>query len=88
MKTEILFIQGGGKGGYEADEKLVSSLRKALGTAYEVNYPKMSSNETAPDFGWLKQIGKEISSIQSEIILVGYRPPAANGLDHSSTFQV
>ncbi len=72
MKTEILFIQGGGNGGYEADAKLVASLRKALGTVYEVHYPKMPSAETAPDFGWLKQISKEIFSVQGEIILVGH----------------
>lgn len=72
MKKEILFIQGGGNGGYEADAKLVSSLRKALGTAYEVRYPKMSSDETSPDFGWPNQIGKEISEIEDEVILAAH----------------
>lgn len=72
MKKEILFIQGGGNGGYEADAKLVSSLREALGTAYEVHYPEISSDETAPDFGWLNQIGKEISEIEGEVILAAH----------------
>lgn len=72
MKKEILFIQGGGNGGYEADAKLVSSLREALGTAYEVHYPEISSDETAPDFGWLYQIGKEISEIEGEVILAAH----------------
>lgn len=72
MKKEIVFIQGGGNGGYEADAKLVSSLKKGLGTTYRVHYPKMSSDETSPDFGWPKQIGNEISSVQGKIILVGH----------------
>ena len=72
MKKEILFIQGGGNGGYEADAKLVSSLREALGTAYEVHYPEISSDETAPDFGWLNQIGKEISEIEGEVVLAAH----------------
>ncbi|HEV8283160.1 MAG TPA: alpha/beta hydrolase [Chitinophagaceae bacterium] len=73
-KKQVLFIQGGGNGGYEADAKLVASLRTKLGSDYEVNYPQMLPDETIPDFGprWLKQIGKEISSVKDEIILTGH----------------
>ena len=72
MKKNILFIQGGGNGGYEADAKLVKSLQEALGKAYDVHYPQMQSNETVSDFGWLKQIGKEIAPIKDDVILVGH----------------
>jgi predicted alpha/beta hydrolase family esterase len=74
MSKFVLFIQGGGNGGYEADAKLVASLRKALRTAYKVHYPKMLPDEEVPDFGrqWLKQIGKEISSVKGEVILAGH----------------
>ena len=74
MSKQVLFIQGGGNGGYEADAKLVASLRKALGTAYEVHYPEMHADETGPDFAgrWLEQIGEEISSIKGEVILAGH----------------
>jgi predicted alpha/beta hydrolase family esterase len=74
MSKHILFIQGGGNGGYDADAKLVASLRKVLGTAYKVHYPKMLPDETVEDFGrpWLKQIGKEISSVKGEVILAGH----------------
>ena len=41
MTHQILFIQGGGAGAYEADQQLVVSLRRALGTAYELLYPNM-----------------------------------------------
>src|SRR5262245_19787463 len=70
-KKQVLFICGGGEGGYEADTKLAVSLRVALGTAYDVRYPQMP-NEDTPDFGWGRQIGKEIAAIKGQVILVGH----------------
>jgi predicted alpha/beta hydrolase family esterase len=70
-KKQVLFIQGGGEGGYEADAKLVSSLRAALGTAYTVQYPRMHV-EDKPDFGWGPQIGKAIAASKSGVALVGH----------------
>lgn len=69
----VLFIQGAGDVGYKGDLMLVASLRKALGTTYNVHYPEMSTDEV-PYFGsgWVKQIGEEISKIKGEIILVGH----------------
>ena len=72
MAIPILFIQGGGDGGYEADEKLVASLRSALGPEYEINYPQIIPDESKKDYGWLQQIGNAISGIKGEMILVGH----------------
>lgn len=72
MKKQILFIQGGGNDGYEADAKLVNYLRAALGNTYEVHYPPMPSDVTLPDFGWTQQIAKEIALIDGDIILAGH----------------
>lgn len=72
MNRYILFIQGGGEGGYEADIELVASLQTALGKDYNINYPKMPSDESASDFGWLQQIGKKIYEIKSDVILAGH----------------
>jgi uncharacterized protein len=72
MNKRILFIQGGGEGGYEADTELVASLQAALGKGYAINYPEIKSDESASDFGWTQQIGKEISETKSDIILVGH----------------
>ena len=72
MGKRIIFIQGGGEGGYTADTGLVASLRAALGETYEVRYPQMHTDETLPDFGWPGQIGKEISGVNGEVILVGH----------------
>ncbi|HTD99840.1 MAG TPA: alpha/beta hydrolase [Mucilaginibacter sp.] len=72
MKKQVLFIQGGGNGGYEADSKLVALLQKLLGEDYELSYPRMKTDEAAPNFGWLKQIGNEIDKLGDDIILVAH----------------
>lgn len=72
MNKHILFIQGGGEGGYEADTELVTSLQTALGKGYDINYPEIKSDESASDFGWTQQVGKKISETKSHIILVGH----------------
>jgi hypothetical protein len=88
MNKNVLFIQGGGgKEDYEADAKLVTSLREALGKAYTVRYPLLS-DESSPDFGRKKQIGKEISLIKGEIILVGHSLGASMLLKYLSESRV
>lgn len=69
---KILFIQGGGNGGYEADKKLVDSLTNCLASDYEINYPEIQPKESEPDYGWVKQLCKEISDSGDNIILVGH----------------
>ena len=72
MNKHVLFIQGGGgKEDYDADAKLVNSLKEALGESYSIHYPLLLDHPS-PDFGRSKQIGKEISLIEGEIILVGH----------------
>ncbi len=72
MNKPMLFFQGGGEGGYKADTALVASLQKALGKEYDVNYPEIEPDETAPDFGWMQQMGGKISEAGSNIILAGH----------------
>ena len=72
MNKHLLFIQGGGEGGYKADTELVASLQKSLGNGYNIEYPELKSDESASDFGWTQQIGEEISNTQSDVILVGH----------------
>ncbi|MBO9205480.1 MULTISPECIES: alpha/beta fold hydrolase [Niastella] len=72
MEKHILFIQGGGDDGYKEDEKLVTSLRTLLEASYQVQYPRMPSDESLPDFGWLHKIENEITAIKGQTILVGH----------------
>jgi predicted alpha/beta hydrolase family esterase len=69
---QILFIQGGGEGGYEADAKLADSLRAELGTDYNLRYPRMPVDNNAGDFGWGQQIAKEMDAINDTMILVAH----------------
>ena len=72
MAYPILFIQGGGNNGYEADKALVSSLQKHLGAAYKIDYPKFPSDESLPDFGWMQYIDQLLLQSPDELILVGH----------------
>lgn len=72
MNRQVLFIQGGGDGGYEADKALVASLQNTLGKEYVINYPVINTDEASPDFGWTDQIGKHIAVAKENMILVGH----------------
>jgi predicted alpha/beta hydrolase family esterase len=73
MSRQILFIQGGGEGVHdEWDNKLVASLAKELGPAYEIRYPRMP-NEAHPAYGsWKSALEREISTLDDGAILVGH----------------
>ncbi|GAB4010286.1 hypothetical protein GCM10028808_20670 [Spirosoma migulaei] len=87
MKKQVLFIQGGGKDGYEADAKLVASLQNALGMDYEISYPRMQTDEAAPDYGWLKQIGNEIEKLKGDAVLVAHSLGASLLLKYLSEYK-
>lgn len=72
MKKQVLFIQGGGEDGYDADTKMVTSLIAALGDDYEVNYPPLQSDDNLSDLGWLRQIGEFINETKGDIIIAGH----------------
>jgi predicted alpha/beta hydrolase family esterase len=70
--AQILFVQGGGSGAHKEDNKLVASLRKHLGSTYEMRYPQMP-RETDPDYQrWRPQIRKELASMKRNVILAGH----------------
>lgn len=83
MKKHVLFIQGGGNGGYEADMKLVVSLRKELGVGYDVKYPELKS-EALSDFGWPRQIANEIAAMNDNFSLVAHSVGASMLLKYLS----
>ncbi|HKX24470.1 MAG TPA: alpha/beta family hydrolase [Candidatus Saccharimonadales bacterium] len=72
MTKQILFLQGGGEGAYEADQKLVDSLKQSLGQGYTVNYPAMP-NEDYPDYTtWKPLIQKALTDAPDPVIVVGH----------------
>jgi hypothetical protein len=72
MKKQVLFIQGGGTGAYDEDEKLAVSLQESLGTEYHVSYPRMPDEESPEASAWIAQISKELRSLDGRVILVGH----------------
>ena len=70
--AQILFVQGGGSGAHKEDERLVASLRNALGAEYEVHYPRMP-DESDPEYErWKPQIKRELAAIEKKVTLVGH----------------
>src|SRR5687768_15013607 len=88
MTKHVLFIQGGGgEEDYAADAKLVASLQQRLGKSYSVHYPFLPDESTS-DFGRKKQIGKEISTIEGEVILAGHSLGASMLLKYLSESKI
>jgi len=71
-KSCVLFLQGAGQGAYDADAALAASLERALGSKYEVHFPRMP-NEADPKMdSWKRKIHDELSSIPGKVLLVGH----------------
>jgi pimeloyl-ACP methyl ester carboxylesterase len=70
---QVLFVQGGGAGAHdEWDDKLVDSLRRQLGPAYEIRYPRMP-NEGEPSYAlWKAALEEEFAALDDCAILVGH----------------
>ena len=70
---QILFIQGAGAGTHDDwDDKLVDSLRRDLGDAYEVRYPRLP-NESEPTYAtWSQAILRQVADLDDGSVLVGH----------------
>ena len=91
-RRQVLFIQGGGTGTHdEWDDKLVDSLRRELGDAWEIRYPRMPAEDDPSDAAWGPAISEAIATLEDGAVVVGHsvggtllihrlaeRPPAAN----------
>ncbi|MGN6213442.1 alpha/beta hydrolase [Parafilimonas sp.] len=86
---QVLFIQGGGNGGYEADATLVAALQTELGKDYTVHYPRMLPDETVEDFvpQWLNTMEKEIASFEDGVIVAGHSLGASMLLKYLSEYK-
>src|SRR5437879_13863963 len=73
MRPQLLFVQGGGAGAHDDwDDKLVESLRRELGSNFEIRYPRMP-NEGNPGYvAWKATLEKELATLDDDAILVGH----------------
>lgn len=73
MKKPVLFLHGsGGEAAYEEDAILAASLQNALGSSYEVRYPKMPLEEGAEYADWKARIAAELAAGDDPIMLVAH----------------
>ncbi|HTE43395.1 MAG TPA: alpha/beta fold hydrolase [Steroidobacteraceae bacterium] len=70
--TCVLFIQGGGEGAYDEDQSLADSLQRALGSHYEVRYPRMPAEADPNVESWKRKIASELPSVQGKVVLVAH----------------
>jgi pimeloyl-ACP methyl ester carboxylesterase len=70
---QLLFIQGGGAGTHdEWDDKLVDSLRRELGDACEVRYPRMPAEDDPNYAAWGPAISDATAALADGAIVVGH----------------
>jgi predicted alpha/beta hydrolase family esterase len=72
MTAQILFIQGGGAETHDDwDNKLVDSLRRELGSGYDIRYPRMPNEADLSYVGWKAAIMDEIADLEDGAIVMG-----------------
>jgi pimeloyl-ACP methyl ester carboxylesterase len=70
---QILFIQGGGAGAHdEWDIKLSDNLRRELGDAYEVRYPRMPGEDDPSYARWSAAIRHEMTALDDGAVVAGH----------------
>jgi predicted alpha/beta hydrolase family esterase len=88
MKTDVLFVQGGGKGAHDIDAALAASLQRALGDEYEVHFPRMPDEADPSLKAWQRTISAELSRLHGTVVLVGHSVGAAILLKYLSQEEV
>ena len=69
----VLFVQGGGAGTHdEWDDKLVDSLRRELGDAFNVRYPRMPDEDDPSDAAWGPAISEAVAGLDDGAVVVGH----------------
>lgn len=72
-RRQVLFIQGAGAGTHdEWDDKLVDSLRRELGDACEIRYPRMPAEDDPSDAAWGPAISEAMATLDDGAIVVGH----------------
>jgi predicted alpha/beta hydrolase family esterase len=71
-QTDVLFVQGGGKGAHSVDAALAASLEQALGDKYEVHFPQMPDEADPNVKSWKLKISAELSRLHGKVLLVGH----------------
>jgi len=72
-RRQVLFVQGAGTGTHDAwDSKVVDSLQRHLGDAFEVHYPQMPAEEDPHYATWRPAIRQALASLGGSAVVVGH----------------
>jgi pimeloyl-ACP methyl ester carboxylesterase len=72
-RRQVLFIQGGGAGTHDDwDDKLADSLRRELGDAYDIRYPRMPGEDDPSYAAWGPAISEATATLGDGAIVVGH----------------
>jgi predicted alpha/beta hydrolase family esterase len=70
---DLLFIQGAGAGVHASwDRHLVESLRRELGPAYTISYPRMPDEADPTVAAWGPVIERELAALRPGAVVVGH----------------
>jgi len=73
VHRQVLFLQGAGEGTHdEWDDKLVASLREALGDGFDVRYPRLPDEDDPTASTWVPVIRRELASLDRGAVVVGH----------------
>ncbi len=73
MTRQVLFVQGGGEGVHDQwDDKLVASLRRELGSDYEIRYPRMPEEGDPHYAPWKRKLQAELERLDDGAVLVAH----------------
>lgn len=70
---QVLFVQGGGEGVHDRwDDKLVDSLTRELGPAYEIRYPVMPDEADPKYAAWRPALRRELAALRPGAVVIGH----------------
>ncbi|WP_044639989.1 alpha/beta hydrolase [Risungbinella massiliensis] len=73
MKKKVLFIHSAGsQKPYQGSSGLIAYLKEALGSSYDVLYPKMPNPEDPEYTLWKEELAQELEQLDGRVILIGH----------------
>ena len=69
MTTNVLFIQGAGRGAHEEDRALADGLQRALGDDFRVLFPRMPGEDDPKPDTWKRAIALEAQHGKADIVV-------------------
>jgi len=69
MTTNVLFIQGAGRGAHEEDRSIADELQRALGEGFRLQFPRMPGEDDPKLDTWKRAIALEAQHGRADIVV-------------------